>query len=242
MTERGRYLAAVLVCGPAALLSHRSAGDLWGLRRDRSSAIDVVVPGSAMRNPPGIRVHRQRSLDPAVHRLVDGIAVTDPAWTLIDLAACLGDDQLEGAVNEADRLDLVNPEDLRAAIEASPRRPGLSRLRAMLDRQTFALTDSPLERLFLPLVRSAGLPPPLTQVEVSGFRVDFFWPQFGLVVETDGLRYHRTPSQQARDRRRDQAHVAAGLTTLRFSTAQVRFEQDHVRSTLAAVTARLGGK
>jgi very-short-patch-repair endonuclease len=232
-------MAAVLACGPAAALSHRSAGDLWGLRRDRLPEIDVVVPGSAVRSRPGIRVHRQHRLDPTAHRLVESIPVTDPVWTLIDLASCLSDDGLEAAVNEADRLDLVNPEDLRAALESSPRRPGLGRLRALLDRQTFALTDSPLERLFLPLVRSAGLSPPLTQAEVSGFRVDFYWPHLGLVVETDGLRYHRTPSQQTKDRRRDQAHAAAGLTTLRFSTAQVRFEPDHVRSTLAAVAARL---
>lgn len=234
-------MAAVLACGPVALLGRRSAGDLWGLRRDRSREIDVVVPDSAERNRPGIRVRRQRGLDPAAHRPVDGIPVTDPVWTLIDLASCLGSDRLEAAVNEADRLDLVDPEDLRAAIEASPRRPGVGRLRTLLDRQTFTLTDSPLERLFLPLARSAGLPHPLTQVAVNGFRVDFHWPGLGLIVETDGLRYHRTPLQQTRDRRRDQVHAAAGLTTLRFSTAQVRFERGHVRSTLAAVAARLDG-
>ena len=51
---------------------------------------------------------------------------------------------------------------------------------------------------------------PLTKVWVNGFEVDFFWPELRLVVETDGLRYHRTPAEQARDRLRDQAHTAAG--------------------------------
>jgi len=83
-------------------------------------------------------------------------------------------------------------------------------------------------------VRQAGLPRPRTQEHVNGFRVDFYWPELGLVVETDGLRYHRTPAEQARDRRRDQAHTAAGLTCLRFTHAQVRFEPDHVWATLAA--------
>jgi very-short-patch-repair endonuclease len=69
--------------------------------------------------------------------------------------------------------------------------------------------------------------------------VDFYWPHIGLVVETDGLRYHRTPGQQATDRRRDQAHTAAGLTTLRFAEAQIRFEPGGVRSTLVAVADRL---
>ena len=61
--------------------------------------------------------------------------------------------------------------------------------------------------------------------------------ELGLVVETDGLRYHRTPAQQSRDRLRDQAHAAAGLTPLRFSHAQVRYDPAHVRMTLMAVAA-----
>jgi very-short-patch-repair endonuclease len=74
---------------------------------------------------------------------------------------------------------------------------------------------------------------------VNSFRVDFFWPELGLVVETDGLRYHRTPAQQARDRLRDQIHAAAGLTPLRFTHAQVAHEAGHVREVLAAVASRL---
>ncbi len=80
---------------------------------------------------------------------------------------------------------------------------------------------------------------PKTQQRVNGFKVDFYWPELGLVVETDGLRYHRTPAQQARDQLRDQAHTAAGLTPLRFSHAQVRFGPERVRVTLAAVARRL---
>jgi len=63
-----------------------------------------------------------------------------------------------------------------------------------------------LERRFLPLARAAGLPPPRTGQHVNGFKVDSHWPDLGLVVETDGLRYHRTPAQQVRDHQRDQAH------------------------------------
>jgi very-short-patch-repair endonuclease len=123
-----------------------------------------------------------------------------------------------------------------------PRRPGIAILREALDRRTFALTDSALERRFLPLARDAGLAQPQTGVRVNGFKVDFYWPDLGLVVETDGLRYHRTPAQQAADRRRDQVHTAAGLTTLRFTHAQVRYEPGFVRSTLAAIARRLSGR
>ncbi len=70
-------------------------------------------------------------------------------------------------------------------------------------------------------------------------RTDFYWPDLGLVVETDGLRYHRTPAQQAKDRRRDQAHTAAGLTPLRFTHGQIAFEPAYVRATLEEVARRL---
>jgi very-short-patch-repair endonuclease len=73
---------------------------------------------------------------------------------------------------------------------------------------------------------------PQTQVHLNGYRVDFYWPGLGLVVETDGLTYHRTPSQQAEDIRRDQAHMAAGLVPLRFTRAQVYFEPGYVRGML----------
>lgn len=74
---------------------------------------------------------------------------------------------------------------------------------------------------------------------MNGFRVDFFWPELRLVVETDGLRYHRTPAQQAKDRRRDQAHAAAGLTPLRFTHEQIAREARQVEATLVAVVERL---
>jgi hypothetical protein len=99
---------------------------------------------------------------------------------------------LESSVNEADRLDLVDPETLRAAIEQRPGQPGTRPLRVLLDRDTFRLTESELERRFLPIARAAGLSPPRTQATVNGYRVDFNWPELGLVLETDGLRYHRT--------------------------------------------------
>jgi very-short-patch-repair endonuclease len=165
--------------------------------------------------------------------------VTSPARTLADLALRVSASQLEAAVNEADGLDLIDPERLRRDLEGMRGEPGAGKVLQLLDRQVFRLTDSELERRFLRLVRSARLPIPQTRVLVNGYRVDFFWPRLGLVVETDGLRYHRTPAQQARDRRRDQVHTAAGLTTLRFTHAQVRFKPPEVREVLIRVVRRL---
>ena len=146
---------------------------------------------------------------------------------------------IEVSVPEADKLGLIDPEALRVAIEQFRGQRGVGVLRGLLDRRTFALTDSQLERRFLPIARRAGLPRPETGRWVNGYKVDFHWPDLGLVVETDGLRYHRTPAQRARDRLRDQAHTAAGLTSLRFTHAQVRFEPGHVQRTLSLVARRL---
>lgn len=142
-------------------------------------------------------------------------------------------------MNEADKLGFVDVEALRSALDDLRWRPGATALKRLLDRPTFALTDSELERRFLPIARRAGLSAPSTGERVNGFKVDFHWRELGLVVETDGLRYHRTPLQQARDRERDQAHAAAGLTALRFTHAQVALEPNQVEATLSAVARRL---
>jgi very-short-patch-repair endonuclease len=231
-------MAAALSCGSEALVSHGSAGWLWGIA-PWDGKIDVVVPHRVMRRRPGIRLHRRLGLDAASAGRVKGIPVTGSVDTIIDLASGRAGSRLAKAVREADRLDLIDPEGLRVALDETPRRPGVGRLRKLLDSETFALTDSELERRFLRLVRAAGLPLPRTQVWLNGYRVDFYWPELSLVVETDGLRYHRTASQQSRDLQRDQAHTAAGLTPLRFTASQLRFEPDATMATLKAVTSRL---
>jgi hypothetical protein len=146
---------------------------------------------------------------------------------------------LERAVNDADKINLVDPEALREFVSARAGQPGAAPLRELLDRHTFRLSDTELEVLFRPIAADAGLSPPCTKVMVNGFEVDFFWPELGLVVETDGLTYHRTPSAQARDRLRDQTHTAAGLTTLRFTRRQVKYERAHVLRILVETARHL---
>jgi hypothetical protein len=238
VSRHGRWMAAVLGCGSGAALSHDSAAALWGILATERAGIHVAMPPGSRRRRPGVTAHRC-DLSPAEIAVRDGIPVTSVARTLLDVAAQRGRDRLEVAINEADKLDLIEPDTLRKALDAYPGQRGVARLRSVLDRRTFALTDSQLERRFLAIADRAGLPLPLTGQRLNGFKVDFVWPDLGLVVETDGLRYHRTPAQQARDRQRDQAHTAAGLTALRFTHAQVRYEADHVRSTLVAVAKRL---
>ena len=239
LTRYGRWMAAVLSCGAEAVLSHESAAALWGIRADGGARLEVSVPAHVARRRPGIVVHRRADLPAGELTRHKGIPVTSPALTLLDLAGRVGRDPLEAAINDADKFDLIDPEGLRRALERFGRRPGVAVLRETLDRRRFTLTRSKLERLFLPIARRAGLSRPQTGVEVNGFVVDFYWPELGLVVETDDLRYHRTTAQQARDRLRDQAHLAAGMTPLRFIHAQVAFEPELVERTLRQVAAGL---
>lgn len=142
-------------------------------------------------------------------------------------------------INDADKLGLVRTPALRAFADSHPRQEGVGRLKEILDRPTFRATETRLEDWFLPIAEDAGLPTPLTQQQVNGFRVDFYWPELGLVVETDGLTYHRTPAEQAADHVRDQTHIADGLTPLRFTHDQVKHEPGYVRSVLVRTARRL---
>jgi very-short-patch-repair endonuclease len=225
----GHLMAAVLAGGTNAQLSHRSGAALWGIRPQRGGLIDVSVPISVYRRRPGIKLHRRAELR---RRFVSGIPVGDPVTILIDLASELTIDEVEDAVNEADRLGLMRTDRLRTALDEELRRPGLGRLKEILDSQTFSKVQTKLERRFLPIARAAGLPKPKTQVRLSRYRVDFHWPQLGLVVETDSLTYHRTASQQVVDITRDQEHTRAGLRTLRFTHSQVFNRPAYVREVL----------
>jgi very-short-patch-repair endonuclease len=238
LDREGRWMAAVLACGPGAVLSYGSAAALWGIGQ-KPPGVEVTIPVASPRRCGDVRIHRRPNLLPTHVTVRRAIPVTKPVRTAIDLATRLSPARLERMVNEADRLGLFSPEGLCAALDDYPGVRGVGPLRTILGARTFQLTDSELERRFLRIVEKARLPFPLTQQHVAGFRVDFFWPDLGLVVETDGLTYHRTPSRQARDRVRDQAHLAAGLTPLRFTHAQVRYESTYVSETLASVVSRL---
>lgn len=233
-------MADVFACGPDAVLSHGSAAALWGFGRERPGQVDVSAIAFSRHRHPGLVAHR-RSLPERDRTEYEGIPVTTVVRTLVDRAAVLDREGIEREINEADKRRLTNPPALRRALDEYRGQRGVARLREVLDRRTFRLTDSWLERLFLPIVRDIGLPVPLTQRRVNGFKVDFFWPDLGLVVETDGLTYHRTPAQQAQDLVREQAHMAAGLTPLRFTHEQVKYEPAYVRETLGTVAARLAG-
>jgi very-short-patch-repair endonuclease len=235
---RGHWMAAVLACGPTAVLSHAAAGALWDLRRSDTATVDVTVPGAGgRRRRKGIRVHRARSLDGQT-TTEHGIRVTTPARTILDLAATLDRRGIERLLDRAEDLRLGDVLPLDALARARTGHRGAHRLLAALDRHApgTTLTKSDLEELFLALCREAGLPEPRVNDDVEGFEADFVFADHRLIVETDSWRHHKSREAFERDRRRDAIHAAAGWRTLRFTWRQIENEP---RTVAAAVEAAL---
>ena len=227
-------MAAVLTCGEGAALSHDSAAALYGIRAQRRGPIHVSVPSQRDPRRRGIRLHRRTHIETGRHK---GIPVTSPSQTVIDLAPTMTERQVERLIDEADKLDLVHPEDLRQSA-AEKGGVGASKVRALLDKRAFLLTDSELERLFIPIAEQAGLSKPETQVELNGHRIDFVFRAEGIAVETDGARYHRTPSQQRRDRVREHALALAELFPIRFTHDQIAHEPVYVAGVLRGLSSK----
>lgn len=234
LTQEGKWMAAVLACGECAALSHDSAAELWRLiRRMPTVPVHVsVLDGSRSRD--GIRVHRPQALNATTHKR---IRVTTPAQTLIDLAHTWPQADLEQAIGEADLRRLVGLKALRTAATGAGKSGAA--LRRVIDRVTFRVTQSELEREFLRLLARAGLPLPESQKRFGKYRVDFYWPDQQLVVECDGGNFHRTPAQQTADRKRDQEHIRNGRIPMRITHGQVFHDATGTAALLAEVVTQL---
>ncbi len=211
-------MAAVLASGENAALCAGSAGALWQVlpAGERPVPPHVAVPGRNCR-PAGVRVHRVAVLGPAEVTRCDGIPVTAPARTLVDLGGSLGARALERAVAEAFALRLTGERGLRRQLARHPGARGVRAIRALLGADLPLRTRSEAEERFLALVTEAGLPRPRGNVRVLGMEVDFCWPDESLIVEIDGLAFHHSPPSFERDRRRHDTLAAAGFTILRFT-------------------------
>ena len=232
LSLKGRWMAAVLAGGSGAVLSHRSAGALWGFLGVGSAAVDVTVPGRAGVSAK-VRRHRVRRLHPEDINEVASIPVTTVARTLFDLAEVLDRDRLESAFEAAERNELL---DMRAVLLTAQRSPGRrahKRLRAILPNLTTPpATRSELERMFNRLCRVADLPPPHLNVLVEGFEVDAVWPARRLIVEVDSWEFHKTRAAFERDRVRDAALQVAGYRVVRVTYRQLRDRPKAVAGTV----------
>lgn len=235
-----RPRAAVLACGPEAVLSHLSAAGLWELPGGRvdDRIPEVTVPGRNPGRKTGIRVHRVRDLPADEIARRAGIPVTSPARTLLDVAPSLAAPALEQAVAYALRQRITTRGRILALIGRHPGRPGVPALRALLERpHAPAFTRSAAERHFLALVRRGGLVEPECNAAFHGYEVDFLWRQERLVVEVDGYAHHGVRTAFERDRERDAVLAAQGYTVIRVTWRQLT---GRPAATLARIAQALG--
>jgi very-short-patch-repair endonuclease len=215
LTARSRQLAAVLACGPDALLSHRSAATFWGLVRSAPRMIEVTAPRSRRRRA-GFVVHTSRCLHPDDRDVVDGIPVTSAARTLVDLAEVVTERRLANAIHEAEVQRVFDLRGVEAALARAPGRAAGQRLRHVLAKyEAPPFTRSEAERSFLALCREHALPEPRVNTLVEGYELDFYWPDARLAVEVDGAAAHHTRRGFHEDRRRDRTLAAKGIQVVR---------------------------
>ena len=237
LTAHGHSLAAVMACGPEALLSHRSAAWLWDLFPTCPSTPEVTVPTRGHRKR-SLRLHSAPSLTPADRAIREHIPVTSLPRTLLDLAAVVPR-RLERALEQAERLGLFDLAAIDSLLARVPGHRGVRPLRSALAvHRPTAFTRSELERMFLGLVRKASLPTPSVNAFIAGHEVDMLWMDHGLVVELDGFEHHRSRAAFERDRERDEELKLSGLDVVRFTARRVRADPAGVASALASLLAR----
>lgn len=207
-------LAALLACGPTAVLSHRTAAVLWRFLPSWAGPVEVIAPDRRCRPRPGLKPHAAKLQRPEITTR-HALRITTPARTLADLASVLDPTALERATNEADVLGLVEGRSARAGV-----------------------TRSEAERRLLALLRSAGLPPTATNTRIAGQEVDVLYAEARLVVERDGYAFHRTRAAFERDRRRDADLAAAGFRVVRVTWRALTTEPEALIARLAGALAR----
>jgi hypothetical protein len=219
----GLFLAAVKACGGVAALSFYAASAHWGFVEWDGRRPEVTVLGEGTRVHPGIRIHRTQSLDPVDVRRRDGIPVTAPARTLLDLASLLPEPALRSAVRRAQSLQLVSIRELNDVLfRLAPRRGSAQLARIMASGP--APTRSVLEDVVLDLMQRGELVTPNVNVPLAldGRRVipDFRWPEQKLVVEADGAAWHDNKLAREDDAERQAILEAHGERVIRITWEQ----------------------
>lgn len=221
------WMAAVLACGPDAVLSHRSAGQLWRIV-PRADIWPEVTRSSSCRGRDGIRLHRA-CLRPDEVDGSDGIPVTSVSRTLFDYAGIASRRQLERAMHEAEVRGLTDRVSLPELIARYPRRRGARNLRTLLGSKTPAgITQNDLEELFVEFLGTHGLPRPVLNgtLPVRGrlLRPDCMWTESRLIAELDGRAAHGTERAFEGDRQRDRILLVEGWRSTRITWRQLRDE------------------
>ena len=228
VSTRQAYMAATLWAGDGSLLSHGAAAQCWGIEGVRMRRVEVWVPASCRKQSEAVVLHRGSRLDRADRAVFDGIPITSPARTLIDIAGRLEDEALLTAMERAFVDGLTTPDRLAARLVALRRsgRAGSGRLETLLDARApdASAMESRLEAKFWRLLLRSAVPRPVRQhwVVVDGrrYRLDFAWPERRVAVECDGWSAHG-PDRFEHDERRRADLASIGWLVLPVTWKQV---------------------
>lgn len=228
LDERAWLWAAVLaIDGERAVVSHWTAAWAHQMRERRPGLLHVTVPGGGRPGVAGVVVHRSRSLRPTDVVLVDGIRVTSPARTVLDLGAHESDAELLRTIREGEFRGALGVGAVRDAVVGRHGHPGVSRVRRVDPATAEAgLRQTPLEDELAPVLEDLGVPGLERQQWVTGssgqrYRADFTYSDVRLAVEGDGRAAHERAAAFEADRARDADLGAVGWQTLRFTRIQV---------------------
>jgi len=241
LTVESRWMAAVLAHGPRAVLSHRSAGQMWGLCPRSRIAPEVTCPGSK-KTKPGIVTHRGTLLGDEVVR-VRGMPVTSVPRTMFDLAATRPEREVERAWNEMEVRGYRDRLSVPHLLERHPGRKGSLLLARLANRKTLpvGITRNDLEEGFLALVDRFDLPRPRMNAHlvVRGrfYEVDCLWEDDKVAIELDGGGAHGTMKAFHKDRERDRILTAEGYTTARITWDHIQDTPQEVADDLRRILA-----
>lgn len=236
VTPHERAMAAVLACGPGAVLSHGSALALWGIWKRWDFPIHVTIAGD--RRPKGIRVHRVSRLDRGDVTRQHGIPVTTLARALLDMAPGMTAKSLTRAVNDGRLSRHVSLDALAGVIATHPYHRGVSRLKAAVGLAGERPTRSGLEDSFPTFCKRYGLPIPQMNAIVCGYEVDALFAAQKLIVELDGWPFHSSRRSFEDDRKRDAETLVAGFATLRITAERYAADPDGEAARLHEILMR----
>jgi hypothetical protein len=228
---KGDLLAACWAGGFRAVASHRSAAALWNLAGGRRSMQEITCPRWRRARHDGLVVHESKAFDPVDAMVIEGIPVTTPERTLLDLGAVCHESTVEMALDAAEKRELVTLASVRVAVTRLGRsgRNGVGTLRRLLDDKSPGRkpTESEMETLMLQVIRRNGLPEPVTQYEIRRAgrfvaRVDAAYPQWHIAIEYDSYEYHAGRKAHDRDNTRRNKIAAAGWLPVTATAEDLR--------------------
>jgi hypothetical protein len=240
LTVESRWMAAVLAGGPDAVLSHRTAGQLWGIL-PRSGAVPEITRPKTFRPRPGIQAHRA-ALRVDEIEVEAGIPVTSATRTQFDLAAVLSRREMERVMNEAEVRGLTSRLSLPHLLARYPGRRGNATLRELLaDKEPEGITRNDFEERFVAFLDTHEFPRPRLNATLAlrgrFFEPDCLWEAQRLMVELDSRAVHGTDRAFESDRQRDRILLAEGWRSSRITWRQLRDEPDAIAADLRLALA-----